>query len=115
MVLFTCVSMIYFRCLRSIAASFSRRIFQPNVDLQHLAQDFIASKLDNPVNVRGRKRRRSDLAFYFQVEVTMASGGTGFAFGNLQRFNDSTGRQPWPMPAHAASRTSDRAVFTTTP
>ena len=39
----------------------------------------------------------------------MASTGTGFAYGNLQRFNDSTAR-PWPMPAHAASRASDRAT-----
>ena len=50
----------------------------------------------------------------FHWEVTMASSGTGFAFGNLQRFHD-TGRQPWPMPAHAASRASDRAVSTSTP
>ena len=116
MVLFTCVSIISFRCLRSIAAYFFIRVFKPNVGLQHLAQDFIAFKSDQLDNEPKSKKGENHIwhRIDFHLEVTMASSGTGFAFGNLQRFND-TGRQPWPMPAHAASRASDRAVSTSNP
>ena len=46
-----------------------RRVFQPNVDLQHLAQDFIASKPDHLVSDQSRKREHHIFEIDFHWEA----------------------------------------------